>query len=160
MGIDPRQMARLTKGLSSKSAKMRALAAAGYQRTEIARFLHTSYQFVRNVLVREEARQAKEAGGATTAAARDRAGMKPTKVRLGPDGRVVVPAGYRNALNLKEGDVLFARLENGEIHLLTPTAAMHRAQAIVRKFVPAGVSLVDELIEERRQEATREAEGG
>jgi bifunctional DNA-binding transcriptional regulator/antitoxin component of YhaV-PrlF toxin-antitoxin module len=64
----------------------------------------------------------------------------------------------REALGLKDGDVLFARLEAGEIKLLTPEAAMRRAQAIVRSFVPEGVSLVDELIADRRREAAQEME--
>jgi AbrB family looped-hinge helix DNA binding protein len=85
---------------------------------------------------------------------------KSTKVRLGPEGRIVVPAPFREALGLKEGDVLFAHLEGGEIALLTPRAAMRRAQAMVRQFVPEGVSLVDELIEDRRREAQRENENG
>lgn len=37
---------------------------------------------------------------------------------------------------------------------------MKRAQAIIRQFVPEGVSLVDELIEERRREAERELSDG
>ena len=50
-----RQMEKLIRGLTSKSEKMRALAGAGYARADIARFLGTRYQFVRNVLVQEEA---------------------------------------------------------------------------------------------------------
>ena len=88
----------------------------------------------------------------------DRTHETSLKTRLGPDGRVVLPAPFRDALALKEGDVLFASLEDGEIHLLTPKAAMRRAQAIVRRFVPAGVSLVDELIEDRRREVERESQ--
>jgi hypothetical protein len=34
---------------------------------------------------------------------------------------------------------------------------VRRAQKLVRNFVPEGVSLVDELIAERRAEAAREA---
>jgi vacuolar-type H+-ATPase subunit H len=34
---------------------------------------------------------------------------------------------------------------------------MMRAQAIVRSFVPEGVSLAEELIADRRREAEREA---
>ena len=90
----------------------------------------------------------------------DAATSSSLKTRLGPDGRIVLPAPFREALGLKESDVLFARLENGEIHLLTPKAAMRRAQAIVRRFVPEGVSLVDELIEDRRREVEREFEDG
>ena|SRR5215207_7583753 len=159
MAPKPNRMEELTRGLTTKSAKMRALAKAGYARSEIARFLGTRYQFVHNVLVQAEVRQVHSAEGATphTPAAGNNAS---TRVRLGPEGRVVIPAAFRESLGLKEGDVLFARLEDGEIVLLTPEAAMRRAQAIVRQFVPEGVSLVDELIEERRREAKREVEGG
>jgi len=38
----------------------------------------------------------------------------------------------------------------------TRAAAIKRAQAIARRYVPAGSSLVDELIAERREEAARE----
>jgi bifunctional DNA-binding transcriptional regulator/antitoxin component of YhaV-PrlF toxin-antitoxin module len=85
---------------------------------------------------------------------------RTTKVRSRTGGRVVIPARFRNALGLKEHEVLFAHIENGEIHLLTATAAMRRAQAIVRQFVPESVGLVDELINERRREARRERRRG
>ena len=78
------------------------------------------------------------------------------KVRVNSDLSIVVPSTLSEALGLKEGDVLFARVENGEIHLLTPTATARRAQAIVRQFVPEGVSLVDELLEDRRREVEAE----
>lgn len=159
MGIDPRQMARLTKGLPSKSAKMRALAAAGYARADIARFLKTKYQFVRNVLEREKAQEAKE-GDRASATASDRGELQPAKVRLGPDGRVVIPAAFRDALALKDGDVMIASLEDGELRLATMAAVARRVQAIVRQFVPEGVSLSDELIAERRREAAREEQDG
>jgi len=48
----PRQAAtEITHGLTTKSAKIRALADAGYDRTEIAKVLGIRYQHVRNVLV-------------------------------------------------------------------------------------------------------------
>ena len=145
--------------LPTTSAKIRALAAQGVARAEIARLLGIRYQQVRNVLERDKARETK-ATGLSEAPQRPLHDdtMPSVKVRLGPDGRVVIPAAIREALGLKEGDVLFARLEGGEIKLLTPTAAMHRAQAIVRSFVPEGVSLVDDLIADRRREAAREME--
>jgi AbrB family looped-hinge helix DNA binding protein len=148
--------------LPTKSAKIRALAAEGVERADIARLLGIRYQHVRNVLEHDKAQEAKLAGGSSEPAQPplvDAENAPSMKVRLGPDGRVVIPAAIREALGLKDGDVLFARLEGGEIKLLTPTAAMVRAQAIVRQFVPAGVSLVDELIEDRRREAEREAQG-
>jgi bifunctional DNA-binding transcriptional regulator/antitoxin component of YhaV-PrlF toxin-antitoxin module len=72
----------------------------------------------------------------------------------------VIPAAFRDALGLSEGDVLFASIESGEIHLLTTAAAIRRAQALVREFVPEGVSLVDELIEDRRREVEHEVSRG
>lgn len=140
--------------LPTKSAKIRALAAEGVSRADIARKLDIRYQHVRNVLEQD---RMKEAAGKAAEATLGGANAS-IKTRLGPDGRVVIPAAFRESLGLKEGDVLFARLEGGEIALLTPKAAMRRAQAIVRRFIPEGVSLVDELIEDRRREAKREAE--
>jgi AbrB family looped-hinge helix DNA binding protein len=144
------QMRRLTEGLVTKSEKMRALANAGYKRQAIADFLGTRYQFVRNVLVQDEARRAKK--GTIPGESQ----LPPAKLRLGPDGRVLIPAAFREALGLSEGDTLIASLNDGELNLLTRGAAVRRAQAIVRQFVPEGVSLVDELIKDRRREVERE----
>jgi len=159
MLFDQRQMRHMTEGLRSKSDKMRALAKAGYERADIARFLGTRYQFVRNVLVQDEGRQAKQAAEAA-AAGRNNDKLTPTKIRLGPEGRVVVPAAFREALGLSDGDTLIASIVDGELRLLTVQAAMRRAQAIIRKFVPEGVSLVDELLEDRRREVEREQHNG
>lgn len=145
----------------SKSQKMRELAAQGVSRADIARKLGVRYQFVRNVLERDQSKKEKERGPGFAEVRQSPMGdARSVKVRLGPDGRIVVPAPFREALQLKEGDVLFARLEGEEVHLLTPTAVMKRTRAILRKFVPEGVSLVDELIEERRREAKREESDG
>ncbi len=37
------------------------------------------------------------------------------KIRVGADGSIVVPATLSDVLGLKEGDVLFARVEDREI---------------------------------------------
>ena len=47
-------------------------------------------------------------------------------------------------------------LTNGELRLRSFDAALKRVQEIVRRYVPEGVSLADELIRERREEAARE----
>jgi bifunctional DNA-binding transcriptional regulator/antitoxin component of YhaV-PrlF toxin-antitoxin module len=149
-------MRELTQGLSTKSEKMRVLAKAGYKKQAIADFLGTRYQFVRNVVVQEEARQAKKAAASAEGAIE----VPPAKLRLGPDGRVVIPAAFREALRLSDGDTLIASIVNGELHLLSVEAAVRKAQAIVRQFVPEGVSLVDELLEDRRREVAREQQDG
>jgi AbrB family looped-hinge helix DNA binding protein len=146
----------LTEGLASKSEKMRVLAKAGYKRKVIADFLDVRYQFVRNVLVQDEARNAKKAAAAISGETQ----LVPTKLRLGPDGRIVIPAAFREALGLSEGDMIIASIDDGELNLLTRRAAVRRAQAIVRQFVPEGVRLVDELIEDRRREVERQQKNG
>lgn len=158
MAASQRYMQKLTEGLPSKSEKMRVLAGAGYTRADIARFLETKYQFVRNVLVQDEARKAKQANSSPDTKQPEQ--LAATKVKLGPDGRVVIPAAFREAFGLKEGDTLIASVENGELRLLTIPAAARRAQAMLRKFIPDGVSLVDELIEDRRREVEREEQNG
>lgn len=45
------KMDTVCKGLETKSAKIRALAAAGYTRSETAKYLGIRYQHVRNVLI-------------------------------------------------------------------------------------------------------------
>jgi AbrB family looped-hinge helix DNA binding protein len=154
------EMERLVEGVgSNKSQKIRVLAKAGYKQADIARFLGASDQFVSNVVTREKRSQSRSSNPAVSDSGPE-GGTASMKVRVGPEGRVVIPAPFREALALKDNDVLFARLENGEIHLLTPQAAARRAHAIIRQFVPAGVSLVDELIAERRKEIEREQQDG
>ena len=49
-----------------------------------------------------------------------------------------------------------ARVVDGELRVLTPKAALRSLQRMVREASPGGVSMVDELIAERRAEARRE----
>lgn len=144
------EMKRLTANVPGISAKIRVLGAAGVPRAEIARFLGKRYQHVRNVL---EAQQAKTARRNET---KEPSEGLTAKVKMGPDGRVVIPSAMRAALGMNEDDVFFARIEDGEIRLATPHRTMQRVNDALRSFVPDGVSLADELIAERRREAERE----
>jgi AbrB family looped-hinge helix DNA binding protein len=81
--------------------------------------------------------------------------MNEIKTRLGPGGRVVIPAACRKAMGLAVGDELVLRLEDGELRLLTVERAVARAQALVRRYVKEGASLADDLIAERRRDAGR-----
>lgn len=157
---DTVDMGRLTEGLSSKSEKMRVLAKAGYSRGDIARYLGTSYQFVRNVLLRDEARTRQARSPRLSPDMPSSASASGRKVYLGPDGQIRIPAAVQQAMGLKEGDTLFIEAEDGELRLLTVPAAVRKAQAIVRQFVPAGISLVDELLDDRRREVERERGNG
>jgi AbrB family looped-hinge helix DNA binding protein len=82
--------------------------------------------------------------------------MEDVRTTVNAAGRIVIPAAYRRALGIKQGDEVILRLEEGEVRIITPAQAIRRAQALVRRYVPAGRSLVDELIAERRAESARE----
>jgi len=79
-----------------------------------------------------------------------------TRVQIGKGGRLVVPVKLRKALNIKAGDEVVVRLENDSIRLIPVQQAVNLAQKVVRQYVPQGVSLVDELIKARREEARGE----
>ena len=82
--------------------------------------------------------------------------MSSRHVRIAPGGRVVIPAEFRRALGVEVGDDMVIELTNGELRLRSFDAALKRVQEIVRRYVPEGVSLADELVRERREEAARE----
>lgn len=82
--------------------------------------------------------------------------MNAKMVKIGANGRFVIPAEFRNHLQVKDGDELLVRLVDDELRISTPEVAIRRAQEIVRRHVPVDRSLVDELISERRDAAARE----
>lgn len=71
-------------------------------------------------------------------------------------GRVALPADIRAALGVSEGGTLTGVVVDGELHLMTRDTAVRKLQELVRRHVPENVSLVDELIAERREEQARE----
>ncbi|HEX5416369.1 MAG TPA: AbrB/MazE/SpoVT family DNA-binding domain-containing protein [Chloroflexota bacterium] len=82
--------------------------------------------------------------------------MDVVRTKIAAGGRIVIPAEYRRALGLQEGDEVILSLEDGEVRVISPTMAIERAQQLVAHYVREGRSLSDELIAERRAEATRE----
>ena len=70
-------------------------------------------------------------------------------------GRLVIPAAYRKALGIKPGDEVLLTLEDGEIRVVSTRQAIARAQTLLRRYIPKGRSLSEELIKERREEAAR-----
>ena len=144
-------------GLTTKADKIRALFRAGYSRTEIAGFVGTRYQHVRNVLVQSGfmETQLSRPMPAEDVESKD---SVPVLVRtaIGPGGRVVIPAAYRKALEVDEGDYIVMQMDGDELRVVNDEKEFERARAVLAKYVPEGVSLVDELIAERRREAAAE----
>lgn len=84
----------------------------------------------------------------------------PTEVRLkvNENGRVVIPLQFRKALGVEAGDEVILSWKDDEICVTTMQRRIERAQRHARQYVKPGVSLVDELIAERREAAKRELE--
>lgn len=163
--VDGKRMDELTADLPSKSAKMRRLAAAGYERADIARYLDVRYQFVYNVLSAPQPKADEGANASTTAATEAAIPSEQgqpqasalwvwTTVRKG--GSVDLPVAFLEALGLGEGDQVQLALKGGTVRISSRGAALREVQELVRARVPEGVSLADELIAERRAEAAKE----
>ncbi len=79
-------------------------------------------------------------------------------LNLGARGRLVLPAPLRERLGLKEGDRLVLNVQtDGSLRLISLREQVSNLQGIFKNITP-GVSLADELIAERREEARWEAE--
>ena len=156
-----RVMERTVAGLTTKSDKIRALYREGYSRSEIRRFMGIRYQHVRNVLVRSgylEKRLARSSHKVAVASGRS-SGPPPDQVRVvvGPGGRVVIPAAYREALGIEEGGAVFMRLDGDELRVVEDETEVRRVREMIARRVPEGVSLVEELLRERRREVAADS---
>jgi AbrB family looped-hinge helix DNA binding protein len=71
-------------------------------------------------------------------------------VSVGPKGRVVIPADIRRRLGIDEGSELVALVEGQAVVLVPRSAIKSRLRSM---FADVKVSMVDELLAERRAEA-------
>ena len=82
--------------------------------------------------------------------------MTEVRVRLGENGRVVIPAAFRRELGLRPGDPLTLRLEEDGVVIESRRAAVRAVQRMVRERVPEGELLTERLFEMRRAENQRD----
>ena len=83
--------------------------------------------------------------------------MREIRTRIDGSGRVLIPAADRRALGLRAGDEVVLRLEES----VAPAdhdrgRAVRDLRKLTRRYVPEGESLTDDLIAQRRAEASRE----
>jgi len=83
-------------------------------------------------------------------------GHRAYRTKIDASGRIVLPLEVRQEMKLAAGDGLLVVADEIGFRLETPELALREAQAYFASFVPPGVSLVDELLRERREEASRE----
>jgi AbrB family looped-hinge helix DNA binding protein len=78
------------------------------------------------------------------------------RAQVGEKGRIVIPAEIREAMGIRVGDSVEMRFQDYELRVSTRRARLKQAQERAKRFIPPGVSLADELLAERREEARRE----
>ncbi|PKB70487.1 MAG: AbrB family transcriptional regulator [SAR202 cluster bacterium Io17-Chloro-G6] len=79
---------------------------------------------------------------------------KSGEVRIGARGRMVIPASIRREMGIVPGEILIARTKDGQLVLEKPDQVLARLKTTFAN-VPPDVSLADELIAGRREEAQR-----
>lgn len=171
--MDVEEMPRIAAPYTTISDKVRALHASGYPRSQIARFLGRHTTQVRNIIKADENRgrsftplQSETQCGVETA----RRAAKPSSegdvrvkeaapgvfhLHLGEGGDVVLPPSVVESFGFKPGQVVVAVREGESLVIRSRAETLRRVQARMRELVPEGVSMVDELIAERREAAAR-----
>ncbi|MEA3040688.1 MAG: hypothetical protein QOC65_177 [Sphingomonadales bacterium] len=72
-------------------------------------------------------------------------------------GKVVIPAELRRKMGITPGDTLiFEEDDKGNIVLKTYRQVVREVQEEMKQYLRPGISVVDELIAERRWEAAKE----
>lgn len=88
--------------------------------------------------------------------------MRERPFGVAPGGRFVIPAAARAAMEIGEDGTVTVYLHEGELRILSPRAAIKRAQAFVQQHDKGGGSITDELLPNaghRRSVANRACQG-
>lgn len=82
--------------------------------------------------------------------------MQSQTAKVLDGGRIILPVEFRAAMGVAPGDRVVLELNDGELRIRSRRLEIERARAELRQFIPEGVSLVEELMADRRAEAERE----
>jgi len=145
---------KVAQGPGTKSDKIRKLHEAGFSKSEIARALGIRYQFARNVIVDDERMKKNKSTEIdqleiSQLPSSDDLNL-PIKIVLGHANEIQLPPAWVSDLGLQEGSALVAVFDGVEIRICTLDESIRRARELVQKIVPAGVSLSDSIIDDRR----------
>lgn len=155
------------------SARIRALAAAGHSRAEIARQVDRSYQQVRQVLVADEARARRNDPSWTDMASTGVAEQSQrfghergpvlmhgvARIPIAADGSATLPTALVQALMGGKGRTLIGRMTEQGLLLMSPEAALAWVREGIPQWKPGQPLWSDDLIAERRTEAAGDNDG-
>lgn len=82
--------------------------------------------------------------------------MGSSWTKIGPGGRLVIPAARRRELDLEVGDEVVLKVEEGELRISSLKHRIARVQALMKRHNKRGESLSESLIRDRRAEAAEE----
>ncbi|MCY4197060.1 MAG: AbrB/MazE/SpoVT family DNA-binding domain-containing protein [Rhodobacteraceae bacterium] len=82
--------------------------------------------------------------------------MTAVRVKMGTNGRLVVPAGLRKEIGLADGRSVLLEAVKGELRVRPMEVVVQHAQDRLRKFLGDKKSLSEDLIADRRAEADPE----
>jgi len=75
-----------------------------------------------------------------------------TTIRIADGGRIVIPAAVRKRLGIEIGTRVILNVEDEHATVMTAKTTRRKACERVRKYIPPGVSLNEELMAERKAE--------
>ena len=78
------------------------------------------------------------------------------KADLDKNGRVLIPAALRHALNFHPGDTLVMRIINGELHIVSIEKLIKSTQELIASRAKYSGSMVDKFLQEKYEEAEKE----
>ena len=147
----------ITRGLPTKSEKIRTLGRKGVPTADIARFLGIRYQHARNVL---NDAGLQHGGMAEEMSVLETKMMPPLKNSAPPllaiweeldsQGRLRFPQMFLEQARVSPGDRLFIKSTERGFEVFTMDGALARLKELAIAPARAGGSVVDEFIEERR----------
>jgi AbrB family looped-hinge helix DNA binding protein len=78
---------------------------------------------------------------------------------LEKSGRILIPAAVRRQLGLSEGSPVLVKVEeSGALKVTSRSQALAKFRKRIRKHIPAGQDLAEQLIRDRRAEVKRDDE--
>jgi len=174
MADDPDRLNAIAARHTTVADKIRALAGAGVPRADIARFLGKRYQHVRNVLEGDAQSGAGYVLGKADlsgvqegprpferdddAAYVERRSATAFWLEVKPDGSLPLSKEIAEVLGAEPGRRVFAKIKDGRLTLMSGKAAMDEARAMVRKYIPPEIDLVESFLADKRAEVAREQE--
>jgi bifunctional DNA-binding transcriptional regulator/antitoxin component of YhaV-PrlF toxin-antitoxin module len=81
---------------------------------------------------------------------------KDVHVRIGENGRIVIPVKMRRILGVETGDEVILQPEENTVRITTRRQRIEEARRQIRRYIKPGTNAVDELIAERREAAKHE----